>query len=1606
MAVMKPRGVFVNSKKAQCSIYESGRMAFACLRLSSAYSLDYLEVDAEDHDLSGNYDFILFNYHHVTMSWLDTRAVRSLPGLKITLVLEVAPGDPFVLCPKEDFDAYLPLDPSLVHGDRRVFPIPRPLEIPAHIEPYVEKDVPVIGSFGFATPGKGFEMVVDAVGREFSRAIVRINVPSATYADSSTFAFQGRPYADYLEDLCRRVARPGIEVEFGRRYMDESELIAWCAQNTLNCFLYTRDQPGLSATTDQAIAAARPMAVNTNPTFRHIHPYLTPYPYRSLKDSIACSLPEVMAMRQDWTGQAIALRFEEVLAHHGLLPAPVQSIRLRVLPETDRIPILLVNHPQKQCGIHQYGEDMAGALQASRRYSVHYVECSNQADLEREVDRVCPRAVIYNHYPLTMPWLSPEYTRTQGVPQVGVMHEVTQEDADQADTSLFDFHLCPDPTLDVRNPICLKIPRLVPTYINTKPLPATPRIGTFGFAFADKGFERIVRQVQDEFDQAAILIHAPSNDLVNSDMDMIIDACRQVVTKPGIEVLVNQKFLTLPKLLDFLASNSINVFLYDEHKHRGISSAVEKAMAVQRPVAVNRAGMFRHLHGATPSVTLGDRSLREIMADGVAPLVPFLQEWSPAAFVKAFEGALDRVMEAPGSSPRDHGTAVEHCLLWIRGQEDPNDALALATLEPLAKAYPTHQIVAVVPSGSQDLFRACPHIDKIITADPRILERSPRVLSALKDRLRALHADIGISTSDADDALAADLLQASDAGRQARMGRVPELDPRCRVVVPEDDLEPELDRHRRLLEKLEVPCPEDLKPVLWLSRQDVSVIDERLEEMGVPGGKALAYFPFSESHSFRVPAMDNAVLEFAQRHGLRVLVLGPAQAFDLAESALGSDQSYVTNLCGALSMGQVAALIKRCGLSAGLEGRWVHMACALGIPNVLALGGGTFSRYAPSSRYTTAVCLPLNCYGCGWECPHPRGHCISDVHESSFRNALELAWSRDGLRPRLLIQEEGIPDTPELLDLRPLLNPDHVECLPASTMEPSVGEGRGKRIAVIMAASTPTDALRGFFEHVRLSPDTTVILAATKEDSGWKQLERAFPHRLLLLDARECGESSRNRPINLAFQVARERGFELLVHLDGESRPITPTWHQDLESVFTRSDFQVGMLPCLLDEEGRSGWCGLAGYAVSPYWVGRIEAFGEYFLNPTLEPLLASLDLVLRMQAKGLRPALLPIPLAPRLSLVSLGRPEFRDNLPMLLAQHPGLRGRIHPDLLFQGHPSQVNWIENQGVWLECQGQPWSSNAEKMEDKGDPAVKGLLALLLPSKGRWLDLVLTLLLTPLCRPDGVRVRFFVCSNYGSIPLLLLRLLFFSRATFIDERKLAWSGMTGAYNHAFNRAVKAGAQWVALWADDLLPERKDWLNKLQGILRSPGFRFGVFSSDEGNHKGGFGWNVFGGYPCAHFFVARVDSMPGYMLSPKLRAYVSDNEMAISRIKAGIPVDFIPVRVIHQPTANATRSGNSPNYLADLQRFYEIHPELRGRLDGVVLHGNLRDGQSAFVPDKGAMVRFSKELPKLDIDAFLRVAPGAEVRASVRYAGRIRAWWNEQLPASFPRLFGTKS
>lgn len=309
--------------------------------------------------------------------------------------------------------------------------------------------------------------------------------------------------------------------------------------------------------------------------------------------------------------------------------------------------ILFVSHAEKQCGVHEYGLNVERVLRQSQRYSFVYVECSTPAEFHAAMQREKPSAVIYNYVFKTLPWIRRRHLTKYPVPHIAIIHEGAQEAADAADGLLFDYHISHDPTLLLHNPLVFKTGRIIPRYVNSFPEPAVPTIGSFGFGLEGKGFDTLIQSVQQQFDKAVIRLHIPFNSVVDVDGKQATETaqrCRALVTKPGIELKLSHDYLSNEALLDFLAQNTLNAFFYARYPRRGVSSVVDYALAVRRPLAVSKSEMFRHVHTVKPSICFEDTPLCQIIANGLSPLEPLMEDWTEGNFIWDYERILDKVL--------------------------------------------------------------------------------------------------------------------------------------------------------------------------------------------------------------------------------------------------------------------------------------------------------------------------------------------------------------------------------------------------------------------------------------------------------------------------------------------------------------------------------------------------------------------------------------------------------------------------------------------------------------------------------------------------------------------------------------------------------------------------------------------------------------------------------------------------------------------------------------------------------------------------------------------------------------------------------------------------
>jgi len=185
-----------------------------------------------------------------------------------------------------------------------------------------------------------------------------------------------------------------------------------------------------------------------------------------------------------------------------------------------------------------------------------------------------------------------------------------------------------------------------------------------------------------------------------------------------------------------------------------------------------------------------------------------------------------------------------------------------------------------------------------------------------------------------------------------------------------------------------------------------------------------------------------ALRTICKKVGYTVIALGAAKDYELNQQNLNSIGVDSMNLSGQTTLRQTAGILKHCHLAVGADTALAHISCAVETPNVILLGGAHFGRFMPYSPLTSVVCLPLECYGCDWQCRCDKIHCVRDISAEVFSEAIRRTLGASSQKPRVFVQGASLwnpaPSEPAWKRVDQFLNPDAVEIVTLESHTPAV----------------------------------------------------------------------------------------------------------------------------------------------------------------------------------------------------------------------------------------------------------------------------------------------------------------------------------------------------------------------------------------------------------------------------------------------------------------------------------------------------------------------------------------------------------------------------------------
>ena len=340
--------------------------------------------------------------------------------------------------------------------------------------------------------------------------------------------------------------------------------------------------------------------------------------------------------------------------------------------------VLFLNHSKTACGVYQYGLRLYKILKKTDDINYIYKEIESRDEylnLLEEYNTV--QIIIYNYHVSTMPWL---FNSEKSKLNIGITHEVnTAGPGFDYVNNLFNVFInidnkIPRPIFeDIENiqPIISK--QVIKDLIEYKE-EGVPIFGSFGFGFTNKGFDKIVKYVNEQYDKAIIklVIPMPYFD-PNKDKNnfLVRESCYNSNYKEGIKLMICHEFFTNEELLLFLKSNTANIFLYDYMEGRGISSTIDYAISVKKPLIISDSYMFRHIY--SDDICIYKNNIETCMKNSLEHCKKFLVEYSHKNMIRTFKNIIMNFSNSQASQDffvinclkrKRNGTYVEigsHC---------------------------------------------------------------------------------------------------------------------------------------------------------------------------------------------------------------------------------------------------------------------------------------------------------------------------------------------------------------------------------------------------------------------------------------------------------------------------------------------------------------------------------------------------------------------------------------------------------------------------------------------------------------------------------------------------------------------------------------------------------------------------------------------------------------------------------------------------------------------------------------------------------------------------------------------------------------------------------
>jgi hypothetical protein len=248
-----------------CGIFYWGSNVYDILKNSEKYKFyfvtasSYQEFLAKTHDA----DLIIYNWHYVTMPWCTTEVFTNTLKPQFLIHGHTLNSE---LIDFTGIDEFITVDPSMNYGLKNFHSGYRPIAYYDDIVYNKPNSVLKIGTSGVGHDGKNINSMLNLINEQFDEPVIfNIHWSLGDYAGGTAAGLEQKLNA------LKSLAKPNVELNFTIKRLSEYDNVKWLNNNDINLYMYNNyDCDGVSASVDKALAAKKPIGVNTTGYFRHI----------------------------------------------------------------------------------------------------------------------------------------------------------------------------------------------------------------------------------------------------------------------------------------------------------------------------------------------------------------------------------------------------------------------------------------------------------------------------------------------------------------------------------------------------------------------------------------------------------------------------------------------------------------------------------------------------------------------------------------------------------------------------------------------------------------------------------------------------------------------------------------------------------------------------------------------------------------------------------------------------------------------------------------------------------------------------------------------------------------------------------------------------------------------------------------------------------------------------------------------------------------------------------------------------------------------------------------------------------------------------------------